>query len=55
MTALVVPATASAATPTCNGVGATIVGQPGQATVRGTQGPDVIVALEPGVRVDGRF
>lgn len=54
LAAIAFPATAAAVTPTCNGVGATIVGQPGQATVRGTQGPDVIVALEPGVRVDGR-
>ena len=39
--------------PTCNGKTATIVGAPG-ATVRGTQGPDVIVALSGDVRVDGR-
>jgi hypothetical protein len=48
------PVVASAVIPTCNGVGATIVGQPGQKTVRGTRGPDVIVALELGVRVNGR-
>ena len=41
-------------TPVCNGLAATIVGQPGQTTIRGTQGPDVIVALEPGVRIDAR-
>ena len=41
-------------TPLCNGKAATIVGQPGETAIRGTQGPDVIVALEDGVRVDGR-
>ena len=49
-----VAAAAGAATPVCFGLAATIVGQPGEVTIRGTQGPDVIVALEPGVRVDGR-
>jgi Ca2+-binding RTX toxin-like protein len=41
-------------TPLCDGKAATIVGQPGQVAVRGTQGADVIVALDPGVRIDGR-
>ena len=48
------PTVASAVTPVCNGLAPTIVGQPGETAIRGTQGPDVIVALEPGVRVDGR-
>jgi hypothetical protein len=41
-------------TPVCNLKAATIVAQPGATSVRGTQGPDVIVALERGVRIDGR-
>jgi hypothetical protein len=51
-----VPAAASAANvaPLCDGKAATIVGQAGETALRGTQGPDVIVALAPGVRVDGR-
>jgi Ca2+-binding RTX toxin-like protein len=52
-----VPATvgaASAVTPLCHGLPATMVGQPGQAAIRGSQGPDVIVGLEVGVRIDGR-
>jgi Ca2+-binding RTX toxin-like protein len=40
--------------PTCNGKAATIVGKPGVATIRGTQGADVIVALAGNVRIDGR-
>lgn len=48
------PGVVSAVTPTCNGLGATIVGRPGQTAIRGTQGPDVIVALEDGVRIDSR-
>ena len=43
----------AAVTPTCNGKAATIVGTAG-ATVRGSQGPDVIVALSGDVRIDGR-
>jgi len=53
-----VPTVAAAAlpsvTPVCNLKAATIVAQPGATSVRGTQGPDVIVALERGVRIDGR-
>ena len=52
-----IPATVGAAspvTPLCHGLPATIVGQPGQVAIRGTQGPDVIVGLEVGVRIDGR-
>lgn len=47
------PATAAAVTPTCNGLGATIVGHAGDVAIRGTQGPDVIVALDGDVRIDG--
>ena len=51
-----VPTVAAAAlpsvTPVCNFKAATIVAQPGATSVRGTQGPDVIVALERGVRID---
>lgn len=44
MVAVVVPASSSAATPTCNGVPATIVGTPGNDRIDGTDGDDVIVA-----------
>jgi Ca2+-binding RTX toxin-like protein len=40
--------------PTCNGKVATIVGKPGTTTIRGTQGPDVIVDLDGLNRIDGR-
>lgn len=40
--------------PTCNGQTATIVGKPGATTIRGTQGPDVIVDLDGANRIDGR-
>jgi Ca2+-binding RTX toxin-like protein len=40
--------------PTCNGKAATIVGKPGDTTIRGTQGPDVIVDLDGANRIDGR-
>lgn len=39
---------------TCNGKAATIVGEAGVVSIRGTQGADVIVALAGDVRVDGR-
>ena len=52
LTAGLVPSAVTAAAPLCNGLPATIVGAPGQTAVRGTQGPDVIVALERGVRID---
>jgi len=41
-------------TPSCNGKVATIVAAPGTTAVRGTQGADVIVALDGNVRIDGR-
>ena len=40
----VVPAASLAATPTCNGVPATIVGTPEYDYIEGTDGDDVIVA-----------
>jgi hypothetical protein len=55
--AAAVPATVGAAgpvTPLCHGLPATIVGTPGQSAIRGTQGADVIVGFEVGVRIDGR-
>ena len=45
----------AAPTPTsCNGKAATIVAGAGATAVRGTQGPDVIVAPTGNVRIDGR-
>jgi Ca2+-binding RTX toxin-like protein len=49
-----VAAASGTVTPVCNGKAASIVGQPGETAIRGTQGPDVIVGLEVGVRIDGR-
>jgi Ca2+-binding RTX toxin-like protein len=40
--------------PTCNSKAATIVGRPGNTTIRGTAGDDVIVDLDGANRIDGR-
>src|SRR6186997_79980 len=48
------PPHAAAANPACNGLAATIVQAPGETAVHGTQGDDVIVALDGDVRVDAR-
>jgi hypothetical protein len=40
--------------PSCNGKTATIVGRPGNTTIRGTAGNDVIVDLDGSNRIDGR-
>jgi Ca2+-binding RTX toxin-like protein len=39
---------------TCNGKAVTILGKPGATTIRGTQGPDVILDLDGANRIDGR-
>lgn len=53
MAALGVPASAQAATPSCEGEPATIVGTSGPDTLVGTPGRDVIVALEGDDVIDG--
>ena len=46
------PRPASAATPLCHDQPATLVAAPGAASIRGTQGDDVIVALDGDIRID---
>ena len=48
------PVAPPAPVPQCNGLDATIVGNPGATTIRGTAGSDVIVDLDGANRIDGR-